>query len=782
MKCPKCGSRDIDFQEAGGQSICVSCGTVLEENTIVSSIEFQETGDRSQVIGQFVSANCSKPFSSMGRGMGRHSDSRDSRDATLVNARRAISQVASVLRLPPLYIDRAYRLYQLALQRNFTFGRKQNHVVATCLYIICRQERSPHLLIDFSDALQINVYVLGKSFLQFAKVLTLNLPVVDPSLYIHRYATRLELGEQVNSVVTASLRIITRLKKDWISTGRRPDGICAVALLIAARSHGFDLSQQDVSKLFRVSTDLLRRRLEEFCLTPSAQLTLTQFQRNDMEQEFDPPAFVRAQLALMEADEHKHIQVALPGLQGTLDEEESERGSEGVQQKTLIGEVVVNVAIPGALNGIRKDTKIRERHGARKELYEELYAAALDSPDADEAQKEALLLEAQQLDEESGVAIGGWGNTRKMTPCPPQFTNSTSNTTNTSTAPTGSEESGENSTAVAAIECNEEQVILGENHQTSILQDSTAVDSVNSQTKPKTKKKRKVVVIVTTPAPYQDPTPVQDSSSLGNTASRTTVNPTLPAVRTTDLTPQTENTPEGGELAPEGGEVKPEQELELEWDKYILSQEEQQKRCLIWEKAFRPFMDERARRKQIKEEAPVRGTGPGGRKKYTRRHVLDENTTTSSAVLAAGGSSRKINYEALKGVFAGNGNFAPPDPSSGKRRRATEILYPFDNTVDGDFPVVVEEEVVKKSRRPRKVVSSLTTPAPSAFPAPMAPPLPRAPVPSKMVVSVAQEETGPAEGTGQEEFEEEEEEEETLLHEAQEAPDYDDYDYDDEYY
>jgi transcription factor IIIB subunit 2 len=66
--------------------------------------------------------------------------------------------------------------------------------VATCLYIICRQEKSPHLLIDFSDALQINVYVLGKSFLQFSKVLNLNLPVVDPSLYIHRYATRLDLG------------------------------------------------------------------------------------------------------------------------------------------------------------------------------------------------------------------------------------------------------------------------------------------------------------------------------------------------------------------------------------------------------------------------------------------------------------------------------------------------------------------------------------------------------------------------------------------------------------
>ena len=41
MRCQNCGSRDIDFQESGGQSVCVSCGTVLEENTLTASIEFQ---------------------------------------------------------------------------------------------------------------------------------------------------------------------------------------------------------------------------------------------------------------------------------------------------------------------------------------------------------------------------------------------------------------------------------------------------------------------------------------------------------------------------------------------------------------------------------------------------------------------------------------------------------------------------------------------------------------------------------------------------------------------
>lgn len=224
--------------------------------------------------------------------MGRHMDLRDARDTTLINARRSISQVASTLRLPPLYIERAFRLYQLALQRNFVFGRRQIHVVATCLYIICRQEKSPHLLIDFSDALQINVYVLGKAFLQFTRVLNIALPVVDPSLYIHRYASKLDFSDKTNSVVTTSLRIVTRMKKDWIAIGRRPDSICASALLISARAYGFDVGQDSMSQLFRISQLTLRKRLLEFKNTPAAQLNLQQFYANEISLEFDPPSFI----------------------------------------------------------------------------------------------------------------------------------------------------------------------------------------------------------------------------------------------------------------------------------------------------------------------------------------------------------------------------------------------------------------------------------------------------------------------------------------------------------
>lgn len=298
MRCPACHSRDIDFHEAGGHSYCVSCGNLVEESTIVSSIEFQENGDRSQVIGQFVAANCSRPYSSSVRTKGRFGSGRDSRDITIFKMKQIITQVAASLNMPEDgIIDRALALYRIAMEKNFVFGRRQIHVASTCLYAMCRKEAKPHLLIDFSDALQVNIYILGKSFLQFIRLLNLKLPIIDPSLYIHRFALRLEVGEKINSVITIALRIVTRLKKDWIVMGRRPDGICAAAMLISARAHGFPTTQSEVSKIFRISADTVKSRLDEFKATPSAQLSVTQFSHHDSTVEFDPPSYIRNLLA-----------------------------------------------------------------------------------------------------------------------------------------------------------------------------------------------------------------------------------------------------------------------------------------------------------------------------------------------------------------------------------------------------------------------------------------------------------------------------------------------------
>jgi transcription initiation factor TFIIIB Brf1 subunit/transcription initiation factor TFIIB len=47
-------------------------------------------------------------------------------------------------------------------------------------------------------------------------------------------------------VANTALRIVARMRRDWMQTGRRPAGICGAALLISARLHGFRRTQKDI--------------------------------------------------------------------------------------------------------------------------------------------------------------------------------------------------------------------------------------------------------------------------------------------------------------------------------------------------------------------------------------------------------------------------------------------------------------------------------------------------------------------------------------------------------
>lgn len=247
------------------------------------------------MMGQYVGPNGSKPFSMSSAGPGRggvgYGFSRDSRETTLANGRRRIQDVASRLRLSNIFVDAAHRFFTVAVEKNFVQGRRTTHVVAACLYIACRQEKSQHMLIDFSDALQINVYTLGTCFLKFRRLLGLKLEITDPAMYIYRFAAHLDLDDKANAVAMTALRLVARMKRDWIVSGRRPAGICAAALLIAARAHGFTRRNQDVTKVLRVCGMTVNHRIKEFESTPSANLTLDQFLNHNLESEADPPKF-----------------------------------------------------------------------------------------------------------------------------------------------------------------------------------------------------------------------------------------------------------------------------------------------------------------------------------------------------------------------------------------------------------------------------------------------------------------------------------------------------------
>lgn len=166
------------------------------------------------------------------------------------------------------------------------------------MYIVCRKEKTPHLLIDFSDALQVNLYTLGSCYLKLIKFLHFEMPVIDPSLFIHRFCAKLEFGEKLSQVSMTALRLLQRMKRDWMCHGRRPTGLVGAAILIAARYHGFKRTTNQIVQTVHVCDETIRKRLVEFKQTSVAKLTREEFEKLDLEkdikEECDPPAFRRA--------------------------------------------------------------------------------------------------------------------------------------------------------------------------------------------------------------------------------------------------------------------------------------------------------------------------------------------------------------------------------------------------------------------------------------------------------------------------------------------------------
>ncbi|CAF2472231.1 unnamed protein product [Rotaria sp. Silwood2] len=288
----KCGGTEIDTDPARGVTVCMQCGEVIEDMRIVNEAEITETsGGGIQVVGQWLS-NDDVRGASAGGMMGFNI--RESRQVTLHKARRGITDIASNMRMNHHCVDAAFKIYKMALDRGLSRGNKSSHLLAACLYIICRTEATQHILLDFCDHVDADISVLARIYLRLARELCINVPHTDPSLLIPRYAAKLDFGDRTNAVSNTASRIVQRMKRDWLNIGRRSSGLCGSALLFAARMHNFNRTIQQIVDVVKISKATIIRRLQEFETTPTAQLNMKEFDTIELEEEQDPPAFSKA--------------------------------------------------------------------------------------------------------------------------------------------------------------------------------------------------------------------------------------------------------------------------------------------------------------------------------------------------------------------------------------------------------------------------------------------------------------------------------------------------------
>ena len=256
---------------------------------MVTELSFSQTGDgRASVSGQRVAG-----YSLGGTGTDRLGafwnssgvaiSGQAALSTTLQRGGMKVEWIGQRLGLRNHVIDEGKRMFQLAAQRNFTTGRKTAHVAAACMYIVCRRDKEPYLLLDFADALHTSVRELGQIYMKLVRLLNLDkvldIPVVDPSLFMERFSQRLDLGPKGSQQVShTAARLIQAMSRHWICTGRRPTGLCGAALLIACKYHGFERSPSLLAEIVRIGEVTIRKRLLELQQTPTAALTVDQFE------------------------------------------------------------------------------------------------------------------------------------------------------------------------------------------------------------------------------------------------------------------------------------------------------------------------------------------------------------------------------------------------------------------------------------------------------------------------------------------------------------------------
>lgn len=199
--------------------------------------------------------------------------------------------------MPDHLVEEAKRLFRLVQSKNGVQGRSTPMVVLACLYIVCRQNETGHLMVDFADVLGTDIFSLSKTYLKLVRLVRFEVKLSDPSLYVPRFLKVLRFPkDKEKAILDYVLHLLARMRRDWLGKGRRPSGLIAAGFYIACKCFDIERSFRDIAKVLKVSEETIRKRVNEFRNLRVAALTIEDFPRLALTSEFepeDPPSFKR---------------------------------------------------------------------------------------------------------------------------------------------------------------------------------------------------------------------------------------------------------------------------------------------------------------------------------------------------------------------------------------------------------------------------------------------------------------------------------------------------------
>lgn len=269
---------------------CADCGLVFESGELVATAPILDTPESSEGSGRGIG-----PFSSATHarralgstltlsrdGQGRRLDyrrryefqhlkrvmQRQTNRASVGGPRHTPAQseiaIAGVqLRLPPLVVAEADRIFEDAKSRGLSRGRTLESCVGAAVYAACRIYMVPRTLTEVSDAVNSSRTDVGRAFKVIQRGTDLRVPSVGMRGFLARYAEELALSPPVRQTVE---EMLAEAQRNPELSGLSPHGLVAAMISVAAERHGERHSHAQIARVSAVTEVTLRstRRILE---------------------------------------------------------------------------------------------------------------------------------------------------------------------------------------------------------------------------------------------------------------------------------------------------------------------------------------------------------------------------------------------------------------------------------------------------------------------------------------------------------------------------------------
>jgi transcription initiation factor TFIIB len=287
LKC-ECGSTDIVTDPNTGEQICTHCGTVLNEKIIDRGPEWrafdpQQSETLTRVGAPLTPLIHDKGLSTTiswrsqdatGRSLTQEEKQRQYRlrkwqrrtsavDSTQRNLTQALSEltrIADDLKLPQNTRETAAVIYRRAVTQGLIRGRTIQSVVASAIYMACRQCQVIRSLEDVAKAATISRKEAARNYRHLYKQLQPEVPQVDKDNLITKYVNQLRITGQTEQLCR---KVIDQAAEQRLTIGRAPEGITAAALYIACKLNQEDRTQGEIAKVAQITEVTIRNRYKE---------------------------------------------------------------------------------------------------------------------------------------------------------------------------------------------------------------------------------------------------------------------------------------------------------------------------------------------------------------------------------------------------------------------------------------------------------------------------------------------------------------------------------------